>query len=201
MVKHHRLVQQYLPLVAVVVEVVTEETVVQVAVLVVTNLTIKEEGQELQVKVIEVVMVLVQVAVVLAVVVVQVLKVVEEFQIVVKNVVVTVAQEYHPLFQELPQRMVVVVVEFHKIEVSEKVGGMVELTVVRLVHLAVVATQHLAILVLVFLVVTTLVVAVVVVVMVVETMLVKVVRVLLLLNGNMNTWPNLKHESSLKNTA
>jgi hypothetical protein len=79
-------------LVAVVAVVVTEETVVRVAVLVVTNLTIKEEVRELQVKAIEVVMVLVQVAVVLLAVVVQVLKVVEELQIVVKNVVATVAQ-------------------------------------------------------------------------------------------------------------
>jgi hypothetical protein len=41
-VKHHLSVQQYLPLVAVVVEVVTEETVVRVAVLVVTNRMVKE---------------------------------------------------------------------------------------------------------------------------------------------------------------
>jgi hypothetical protein len=97
--------------------------------------------------------------------------------------------------------MLAVVVEFHKIEVSGKVGEQVVLMEDLLVHLAVVAMQHLAILVLVFLVATTLVVVVEQVVMVVETMLVKVVRVLLLLNGNMNTWPNLKHESSLKNIA
>jgi plasmid maintenance system antidote protein VapI len=30
---------------------------------------------------------------------------------------------------------------------------------------------------------------------------VMVVRVSLLFHGNMNIWPNLKHESSLKNTA
>jgi hypothetical protein len=98
----------------------------------------KEEVQQLQVKAIKAVMVLVQVAVVLLVVVVQVLKAVEVRQVAIMNVVVMEAQEYHPLFQELPQRMVVVVVEFHKIVVGVKVGEQVASMVDRLVHLAVV---------------------------------------------------------------
>ena len=97
--------------------------------------------------------------------------------------------------------MVVAVVESRRITVSVLVGDWVELMVVLLVHLAVVVMLHLEILVLVFLLITTLVVAVEVVVMVVETMQDKVVRVLLLLNGNMNSWLNLKHESNSKNTA
>ena len=97
--------------------------------------------------------------------------------------------------------MVAAVVESRRITVSVLVGDWVELMVVLLVHLAVVVMLHLEILVLVFLLITTLVVAVEVVVMVVETMQDKVVRVLLLLNGNMNSWLNLKHESNSKNTA
>jgi len=157
--------------------------------------------QELQVKVTMVVMVRVVAAVVLLAVAVLVLLVVVVLQVAPMNVVVMAAQEYHLHFQEHPQHMVVVVVESRRIMVLMVVGEMVELMVVRLVHLAVVVMLHLEILALVSTLTQTLVVAVEVVVTVVEIMQDKVVRVLLLSNGNMNSWQNLKHESNSKNTA
>jgi hypothetical protein len=147
-----------------------------------------------------VVMVRVVVAVVLLAVVVQVLLEVEGFPVATQNVVAMVAQEYQLLLQELLQHMLAVVVEFHKIK--RQVLDMVKVVkmVVLLVHLAV-AVMLDQILVLAHLVLQTLVVEAVRVVTVVETMLAKVVQVSSLSYGNMISWPNLKHESSLKNIA
>jgi hypothetical protein len=147
-----------------------------------------------------VVMVRVVVAVVLLAVVVQVLLVEEGLPIAAQNVVAMVAQEYQLLLQELLQHMLAVVVGFHKIKLRVLVGVKVVRMVVLLVHLAVVVMLD-QILVLVSLVIITLVVEAVRVVTVVETMLAKVVRVSSLSYGNMISWPNLKHESSLKNIA